>query len=59
MHIVHSGNGAEIKRLVRRELAEHGIMHATLELESPSEECAERECRVPKAEHHHHHHHHH
>ena len=59
MHIVHSGVAAEIKRLVREELSEHGILHATLELEEVGEVCADFCCRLPKAEHacrHHHHH---
>ena len=59
MHIVTDGDGHKVKELVREELKEHGISHATLELESPDEHCHEKEC---KPEHHHssgHHHHHH
>ncbi len=59
MHIVTDFDGHEIKRKVREELAEHGIAHATLELESEGEHCHEIECHT-EAEtnigHHHHHH---
>lgn len=59
MHIVADGNHHEIKEKVREELAEHGICHATLELESPDEHCHIRECHIHHHEHSHHHHHHH
>lgn len=61
MHIVTDENTADIKRSVRNELAEHGIIHATLETETTDECCSEKECVVTVAEgggHHHHHHHH-
>lgn len=62
MHVVISGDAHRIKEMVREELSEHGIGHATLELESEDEVCDERHCH-PKAasnhSHHHHHHHHH
>lgn len=61
MHVVTDGDNHEVKHLVREELKEHGISHATLELESTDEHCHEKEC---KQEHNHshscgHHHHHH
>ncbi len=59
MHIVTNGDAAEIKKNVRAELAEHNIVHATLELESPDEACTEHNCHVEhnsSASHHHHHH---
>lgn len=61
MHIITSENGAIIKQKVREELAEHGIGHVTLELESPDEHCCEECCNVQKniaanPIHHHHHH---
>ena len=61
MHIVTSAEGHEIKEKVREELKEHGISHATLELESPDEHCSEEHCHVEFENHggHHHHHHHH
>lgn len=62
MHIVSSGDPHSIKHAVREELAEHGIHHATLELELPGEHCHEESCHVSEVSahgHHHHHHHHH
>ena len=58
MHIKHNGTAEEIKHLVREELAEHGIVHATLELETEEEHCHEENCHVRHAEGGHHHHHH-
>lgn len=59
MHIVADGNAHSIKELVREELSEHGISHATLELESDGEHCHEEVCTVtytaPSGHHHHHH----
>ena len=61
MHVVTAGDAHTVKDLVRGELAEHGIVHATLELESPNEHCHEEHCHVEAPSHsgHHHHHHHH
>ena len=60
MHVVASGNPHEIKHKVREELEEHGIGHATLEIEAEGELCHEEHCHVEhSATHHHHHHHHH
>ncbi len=62
MHIVTNGDAHKIKDLVRAELREHGIGHATLELEAEGEHCHEENCHVEHHEsagHHHHHHHHH
>ena len=59
MHIVTDGDFHEIKEKVREELREHGIGHATLELERENEICHGRECRIENAVvsgHHHHHH---
>lgn len=61
MHIVTDADPLTVKRLVRSELTEHGIHHATLELEAPGEHCDETHCHIeeaPKHGHHHHHHHH-
>ncbi len=62
LHIVTDGDAHHIKEAVREELAEHGIAHATLELEAPGEHCHEKNCTVHHTEgghgHHHHHHHH-
>ncbi len=62
MHIVTDSDGAQIKEKVRKELKEHNICHATLELESIGEECHHQHCKAQSHEgcgHHHHHHHHH
>lgn len=62
MHVVIVGDAHEIKEKVREELREHGIGHATLELEAVGEDCHEEHCHVEHsahAGHHHHHHHHH
>ncbi len=64
MHVVTASDPCEIKSKVRKELSEHGISHATLEIEGENENCEDKECHVtPSGEaghnHHHHHHHHH
>ena len=59
MHIVAKGEPQKIKALVRAELKEHGISHATLELETENEHCEEKTCHIEKSECGHHHHHHH
>lgn len=62
MHVVARGDPCEVKARVREELREHGILHATLELENEGEECHEDACHMasmPSEGHHHHHHHHH
>ncbi|MBP3627687.1 MAG: cation transporter [Clostridia bacterium] len=61
MHIVTNSDAHKIKELIREELAEHGIVHATLELEAEGEHCHEKNCDIkinPDSGHHHHHHHH-
>lgn len=61
MHIVTDEDSHEIKHKVRHELKEHGICHATLELELPGEHCHDKICSVvhdSSCGHHHHHHHH-
>ena len=63
MHVVTESSACEIKDKIRAELREHGIVHATLELEQEGERCHEEHCHFQIAEeahqHHHHHHHHH
>lgn len=62
MHIVTNGDHNQIKHVVREELKDLGICHATLELETEGEHCHEEHCHIEtksSAEHHHHHHHHH
>lgn len=61
MHIVTNEETHMIKEKAREELAEHGITHATLELETEGERCHEENCHVKVhscSGHHHHHHHH-
>ena len=66
MHIVANENSHEIKDKIREELKEHGIGHATLEIESPDDHCHEEHCHIEEtsnshshAHSHSHHHHHH
>lgn len=59
MHIVTGGDPHTVKHLVKEELQEHGIGHATLELETPGEHCHQKDCAVEVHHGHHHHHHHH
>ena len=59
MHVVASGHAHDVKDKVREELREHGIGHATLELEEEGEHCHEEHCHVEHAHSGHHHHHHH
>ena len=57
MHIVTNGDPLAVKTAVKDELQQHGIAHATLELETADEVCFDQHCCV-KMEHSHHHHHH-
>lgn len=59
MHIVTDADHKTLKDAVRAKLCEHGITHATLELEGKGENCPVRHCHpTPSAIGHHHHHHH-
>ncbi len=57
MHIVTDSDPHTVKHLIREELAEHGITHSTLELETPDEHCHDKHCRVEHNHNSHHHHH--
>lgn len=61
MHIVTECEPAEIKHKIRKELLECGIVHTTLELEAPNENCEAQHCHIEHHSHsgcgHHHHHH--
>lgn len=61
LHIKTDGSAPKIKEEVRNILQEHGVIHATLELEAADEPCSHELCRRPQhhESHHHHHHHHH
>ena len=58
MHVVTNGDHHKIKEKVRHELSKHGIVHATLELETENEHCHEENCKVDYIGNTHHHHHH-
>ncbi len=60
MHIVTNSEPHAIKDAIREELREHGVGHATLELEREGEHCYEQHCQIETRSHsgHHHHHHH-
>lgn len=58
LHAVVTEEYGPVKQAIKEELAEHGIAHATVELERPGEHC-EAPCCHPAAHTHHHHHHHH
>lgn len=50
---------SSIKKYVKDEFAEHGVVHTTVEVEFENEHCGEVNCvikNVPSASHHHHHH---
>ncbi len=60
MHIVTDLESHKVKQLVREELKEHGIVHVTLELETPDEVCSQKCCNTEfenVTTHHHHRHH--
>ncbi len=59
MHIVADENSHTIKDKIREELKEHGIGHATLEIENPDDHCHEEHCHIEHTHHSGHHHHHH
>ena len=60
MHVITDGNSAFIKQAIKKELFEHGIFHTTIEIESSTEECKEKNCHIEHTHtdscHHHHHH---
>lgn len=60
MHVVTNSEAHSIKEKIREELLEHGISHATLELEAENEHCHEECCNIEFSAHsvHRHHHHH-
>lgn len=57
MHVVVGAHGGEIKQKVKNELKEHGIAHATLELETEDEHCSDIDCHIETDHNHHGHHH--
>lgn len=59
LHVVTNASSHGIKQAVREELAEHGINHATIEVEAVGEDCPCVECNIEAVASHEHHHHHH
>jgi len=59
LHIVTGSKRPEtIKEAVRSEMAEHGVQHVTIEIETPAEHCHDTECNsatAPIKSHRHHH----
>jgi len=45
-HVVTNCDGIKIKEKIREELSEHGISHATVELESEIEQCINKNCSI-------------
>jgi len=58
MHIVTNADEHTVKERVRKELAEHGIFHVTLELEKENEDCYNKDCHIQHNSNNCHHHHH-
>ena len=58
LHAVVTGDFAKTKQAIKEELFEPGIVHATVEMETPQEHCEDTCCHIPQADVHHHHHHH-
>lgn len=57
MHIVTNAAPHVIKEQIRSKLRQHGIVHATVELESDEEHCHNANCSVKFSSHSGHHHH--
>lgn len=59
LHIVVNEYDEKIKNQVKEELKEHGVAHITVEMETNSENCEEKNCEIKKHICHccHHHHH--
>ncbi len=58
LHAVCERYDSEIKKQIKTELKEHGIVHTTIEIELVGETCLEQNCVVETHTHTHHHHHH-
>ena len=65
LHVVVEEYNDNLKKYIREELEEHGIVHSTIEVELEGEDCNEKECHLTEhcehscGHHHHGHHHHH
>jgi cobalt-zinc-cadmium efflux system protein len=58
LHAVVTGEYGPVKQAIKEELEEHGIAHATVELERPGEHCEAPCCHPAEHMEHHRHHHH-
>ena len=56
LHAVITGAGDAVKFAIKEELAEHGIVHVTVETECLGEHCEDTCCKPVAHTHHHHHH---
>lgn len=59
LHVISNESGEIIKKEIKEKLKEHGISHATIEIEKESEHCEEKNCHIEYEEtlaHGHHHH---
>ena len=61
MHIVTADDPLAVKKAAKEALRKYGIVHATLELETPQEQCEDTRCHIhsccQRSCHHGHHHH--
>ena len=60
IHLVVKEKNRDIMIKVKKEMEEHGILHTTIEMETPEENCNEISCNIktekkPCSHHHHHH----
>lgn len=54
LHVV--SEHLEVKYQIKKALHHHGIVHATIEIEAPGENCYDKDCQIePTMPHHHHH----
>ena len=59
MHVVsNEKNIIVLKKKIREELEEHGINHATIEIDGDLDDCSDKECEIKECKHSHGHHHH-
>ncbi len=56
MHIVSDSDPIAIKGKIRKLLKEFGVNHITIELETTTEQCTERQCVIELSQNHHHNH---
>lgn len=56
MHVISKNNNDKLKHNIKALLHEKGIVHTTIEMESPDDYCEDDECVVEVNSHHHHHH---